>query len=265
MKFHHLGTCAAVVALALTAWPAMAQDAASSGSKATLLQSEIEVTWQDKAQGLAQLLADRLGVPFTSPVPLDTPVSVKQMGGSTVADLIATINNQLPPGIKLQLTQAPTGAQLEVIAGGAPTSATAAAVAQGSTPTREQVAGLFAGGSVGGSWVEQARRNWKASFAGGSGQPAHRWELKLQDVTLNKAFTRWAQEAGYRVRWDARKHVVIGSPETYDLPFEQAVTAALSTPGIQASEYPLDVCFYPNNPPLARITRRGEQDKECIQ
>lgn len=96
MKFHHLGRCAVVVAVALTAWPTLAQDKADASAKSTLLQSEIEVTWQDKAQGLAQLLADRLGVPFTSAVPLDTQVSVKQAGGSTVANLISTVNRQLP-------------------------------------------------------------------------------------------------------------------------------------------------------------------------
>jgi type IV secretory pathway ATPase VirB11/archaellum biosynthesis ATPase len=76
----------------------MAQEAEGTSAKSTLLQSEIEVTWQDKAQGLAQLLADRLGVPFSSPVPLDTQVSVKQAGGSTVANLISTVNSQLPQG-----------------------------------------------------------------------------------------------------------------------------------------------------------------------
>lgn len=267
MKFHHLGRCVAAVAVALTAWPTMAQEAEGTSAKSTLLQSEIEVTWQDKAQGLAQLLADRLGVPFTSPVPLDTQVSVKQAGGSTVANLISTVNSQLPPGIKLQLTETAAGTKLEAVAASAPTTAVATAVVQGSAPSRAQIEGLFTTSAVPGSglWVDQARQHWKASFTDGSGQPARRWELKLQDVTLNKAFTRWAAEAGYRVRWDARKHVVIGSPETYEMPFEQAVTAALSSPGIQASEYPLDVCFYPNNPPLARITRRGEQDKECTQ
>ena len=92
MKFHHLGRYVAAVAVALTAWPTMAQESEGTSAKSTLLQSEIEVTWQDKAQGLAQLLADRLGVPFTSAVPLDTQVSVKQAGGSTVANLISTVN-----------------------------------------------------------------------------------------------------------------------------------------------------------------------------
>jgi hypothetical protein len=55
MKFHHLGRCVAAVAVALTAWPTMAQEAEGTSAKSTLLQSEIEVTWQDKAQGLAQL------------------------------------------------------------------------------------------------------------------------------------------------------------------------------------------------------------------
>lgn len=255
--------CAAA-AIVLSAWPALALDAAATHAQQTLVNSEIEVIWHDKAQGLAQLLADRLGIPFATPVSLDTVVNVRQAGGSTVADLLMSINAQLPPGIKLQLAQTATGAQLEVAATGAPTTSITSSA---HTLTREQVASLFATGAApaAGSWVEQARQSWKASFTGTPGQPAQRWELKLQDVTLGKAFSRWAETAGYRVRWDARKHVVIGSPETYDMPFEQALTAALSTPGIQGSEYPLDVCFYPNDPPLARITRRGDQDKECTQ
>jgi hypothetical protein len=47
MKFHHLGRCVAAVAVALTAWPTMAQEAEGTSAKSTLLQSEIEVTWQD--------------------------------------------------------------------------------------------------------------------------------------------------------------------------------------------------------------------------
>lgn len=84
------------------------------------------------------------------------------------------------------------------------------------------------------------------------------WVVSLQDVTLAKSLERWAKDAGWRVRWDAAKNVMVDAPNTYSGTFEAAVTAALSSPGITNSEYPLEVCFYPNTPPLARITRRGE-------
>lgn len=89
------------------------------------------------------------------------------------------------------------------------------------------------------------------------------WEVRLQDVNFANTFTRWAAESGWRVRWDARKHVLVEAPDRLTGSFEDAVTAVLEGPGIAGSAYPLEVCFYPNQPPLARITRKGEQDKEC--
>lgn len=89
------------------------------------------------------------------------------------------------------------------------------------------------------------------------------WEIRLQDVNLANTFARWASESGWRVRWDARKHVLVEAPDRITGSFEDAVTAVLEGPGIANSAYPLEVCFYTNSPPLARITRRGEQDKEC--
>lgn len=89
------------------------------------------------------------------------------------------------------------------------------------------------------------------------------WEIRLQDVNLATTFGRWAAENGWRVRWDARKHVLVEAPDRITGSFEDAVTAVLEGPGIAGSAYPLEVCFYPNQPPLARITRKGEQDKEC--
>jgi hypothetical protein len=89
------------------------------------------------------------------------------------------------------------------------------------------------------------------------------WDLRLQDVTLAGALTRWAKTAGWRVLWDLDKNLLIDSPDTYMGTFEQVVTALLSSPSLAQGSAPLEVCFYPNTPPLARITRRGEQHKEC--
>jgi Toxin co-regulated pilus biosynthesis protein Q len=90
-----------------------------------------------------------------------------------------------------------------------------------------------------------------------------KWELQVTDVTYSNAFKRWATKVGYRVKWDATRHVLIDGLDTLDGSFESVVEKALSSPGVQNSDYPLEVCFYPNTPPLARITRRGEQTNDC--
>jgi hypothetical protein len=89
------------------------------------------------------------------------------------------------------------------------------------------------------------------------------WEVQIADVNLSNTFQRWAALAGYRVKWDANRNVLIDAPGRIEGSFEEAVERVLASPGIRQSEYPLEVCFYPNTPPLARVTRRGEQLKEC--
>jgi hypothetical protein len=89
------------------------------------------------------------------------------------------------------------------------------------------------------------------------------WEVRQSDINLANAFTRWGAAAGYKVRWDARKHAMIEGNDTISGSFENALAYVLSGPAIAESNYPLEVCFYPNTPPLARITRKGDQDKEC--
>lgn len=92
---------------------------------------------------------------------------------------------------------------------------------------------------------------------------AQLWTVDTKDVNLANTFQRWAAVAGWKVRWDAQKHVMLEAPDTFSGTFEDAVAAQLSSPGIAMSSYPLEVCFYPNTPPLARITRKGDQAKEC--
>lgn len=99
-----------------------------------------------------------------------------------------------------------------------------------------------------------------ASSAAGS---VARWQLQLQDVTVYAAFSRWAKTAGWRVLWDADKHLLIDTPDVISGDFEQALAAVVGSPSVANGSYPLEVCFYPNTPPLARITKRGEQAKDC--
>jgi hypothetical protein len=92
---------------------------------------------------------------------------------------------------------------------------------------------------------------------------AQSWDIQLKDINIANVFHRWANKAGYRVRWDAQKHFMVEAPDNLTGSFEDVVNAVLESPGIAKGAYPLEVCFYPNTPPLARITRQGDQDKEC--
>ncbi|HEY1059468.1 MAG TPA: TcpQ domain-containing protein [Limnobacter sp.] len=90
-----------------------------------------------------------------------------------------------------------------------------------------------------------------------------RWELRLDDLRLDRALARWAKQAGYSFRWDADRYLLIGAPSVFDGNFTDAIEQVLETPGIANSEYPLEACVYANNPPLLRITRLGDQAREC--
>ncbi len=98
---------------------------------------------------------------------------------------------------------------------------------------------------------------------GGSPLPPLRWEVRTQDITLSHTLERWAADAGYRVKWDAARNFLIGAPDAYEGSFEVALQAVLGSAGIRESDYPLEACVYANHPPLVRITRQGEQAKEC--
>lgn len=90
-----------------------------------------------------------------------------------------------------------------------------------------------------------------------------KWDVLATDVRLANTFERWAQKAGWRVQWDASKHVQIDAASTFTGTFEDAIKSALMTPGIRLGAYPLEACVYDNTPPLIRITRQGEQTQEC--
>lgn len=90
------------------------------------------------------------------------------------------------------------------------------------------------------------------------------FEVRLTDIRLSVAMARWAAESNVRIRWDADKHVLISAPQTFNAPTVlDAIAMALATPGIRNSEFPLEACEYPNTPPLIRITRLGDQAKDC--
>ncbi len=103
-----------------------------------------------------------------------------------------------------------------------------------------------------------------AALAGGQTEPpVMHWEVKTSDVTLLRTLERWALDAGYKLKWDAAKNFLIGASDIYTGSFEDALQAVLSSAGIRLSDYPLEACIYSNTPPLVRITRQGDQVREC--
>ncbi len=93
---------------------------------------------------------------------------------------------------------------------------------------------------------------------------ALRWEVKASDVTLARTLERWCAAAGHKLKWDASRNFLIGAADVYQGSFEGALEQVLSSPGIRFSDYPLEACIYGNTPPLVRITRQGEQQRECL-
>ena len=92
---------------------------------------------------------------------------------------------------------------------------------------------------------------------------AAHWSVRVQDITLARTLERWGAQAGYRVKWDAQRNFLIGAPDSVEGSFETALKAILNSAGIRQSDYPLEACIYANTPPLVRITRQGEQTREC--
>ena len=91
-----------------------------------------------------------------------------------------------------------------------------------------------------------------------------RWTIFPTDAKLAVTFERWASAAGMKLIWDAQQHVMLSSSDTFEGTLEQALARVLSSSAIRKSSYPLEACVYPNNPPVLRITRLGDQ-KECQQ
>lgn len=91
------------------------------------------------------------------------------------------------------------------------------------------------------------------------------WKIASDDIRLATTLDRWAKQAGFKLIWDAQKHVLLSSADSFTGTFEEALTRVLSSPAIRRSDYPLEACIYPNNPPVVRITKLGDQNTDCPQ
>jgi C4-dicarboxylate-specific signal transduction histidine kinase len=97
-------------------------------------------------------------------------------------------------------------------------------------------------------------------------EPAVRvWSILATDGRLASTFERWAKADGMKLVWDAQQHIMLSSSDSYTGTLTEALNRVLTSPAIRLSPYPLEACIYPNNPPLLRITRAGEQSLECPQ
>lgn len=98
-------------------------------------------------------------------------------------------------------------------------------------------------------------------------QPANikTWNILPTDGRLATSLERWAKSEGMRLIWDAKRHVMLSSSDSFTGTLSEALQRVLSSPAIRQSDYPLEACIYPNNPPVLRVTRLTEQALECPQ
>jgi hypothetical protein len=96
-------------------------------------------------------------------------------------------------------------------------------------------------------------------------RPLKTWSIRATDGRLATTFERWAKAENMKLVWDAQQHVMLSSSDTFTGTLTEALNRVLSSPAIRLSSYPLEACIYPNDPPLLRITRVGEQSLECPQ
>lgn len=89
------------------------------------------------------------------------------------------------------------------------------------------------------------------------------WRIESGDIRLSTTLERWTKEAGYNLIWDAQKQVLLSAKDSFDGTLEEALARVLRSPAIARSDYPLEACFYPNQPPVVRVTRKGDQAEEC--
>ncbi len=231
--FLQLASAAAIslaMSSALAANHAIAPDMDNSTALNQLLQAQIAVTWHEDAEGLAKLLATRLDVPFErSNSAAAAKVEVQQGDTETVADALASINSQLPPDNQLHLVQTDAGirlqfgTQLTAPPGSAQafpvtTANTASAAPQPGTPT-----------------------------------PAPTWQASPADGTLLTTLTKWADEAGWQVVWEAQDDLIIPANATFQGDFRDAVRALF-----RSFSTSLDPIFYTRNN-VVRVTDLGSR------
>ena len=251
MRTHMLSACATAIALNLSG-PAMAQNSVDP-----MLQAQIAVSWNAPIQGLAQVLAERLALPyFDGSGAAMATVVLNQGESATVAQAMESINAQLlPSNLILRLSQGAQGQRLE-LAKTQPDSTVAAVtvglpapVSAPSTVPSPPKQVIFNDKPLA---IELATQKPAAIHASAIEYTSHseavtvtkKWLISANDKTVRQAFLKWGKQAGYTVVWDVPKDINIDAEAEISGTFEDAIKGVLEA--ISVSDYPVEAVAYDN-------------------
>jgi hypothetical protein len=221
--------------------PAIAQT-----SVEPLLQSQIAVSWNAPVQGLGQVLAERLALPyFDGSGSVMATVVLDQGETATVAQALESINAQIAPAhLGLHLSQGAHGQRLELT----------------KTQPDSTVVGVTAGvatGSVQATVVPSPAHTLSLLPQAQAVTPPaalQQWEVSPADATLRNSLRKWTEKAGWQLLWEASSDVPIPVKATFEGDFRAAVLALFDT--LSASEVALNGLMYRGNKVL-RVVEAG--------
>ncbi|MGY4729814.1 toxin co-regulated pilus biosynthesis Q family protein [Burkholderia pyrrocinia] len=84
--------------------------------------------------------------------------------------------------------------------------------------------------------------------------PARTWRIELSDRTVRGALTRWTQEAGWRLIWEAPVDFAVDAPATLTGTFDEALQSVIGA--LSATDAPVQAILYRGNKVL-RIVEKG--------
>lgn len=248
MRTHMLSACATAIALNLSV-PAMAQTSVDP-----MLQAQIAVSWNAPVQGLGMVLAERLALPYFDGSDAAMATVVLDQGESaTVAQAMESINAQLlPSNLILRLSQGAQGQRLE-LAKTQPDSTVVPVIVRGPEDSSSVSASLDS------TMKSAAPANESAAAAAiasaqvpvSAPEKSQSWEVTTSDGTLFDALTRWSDQAGWQVVWEASDDLVIPANATFHGEFRDAVRALF-----RSFTTSLDPRFYLRNN-VVRVTDLG--------
>lgn len=102
-------------------------------------------------------------------------------------------------------------------------------------------------------------QHYQKTYTAQQQEPVRNWTVMSTDIRLENTLERWTKESGYKLIWDADRHILISANDQFSGTLPEAINRLLSSPAIRDSDYPLEAVFYTNNPPVIRITRLGDQ------
>jgi hypothetical protein len=84
--------------------------------------------------------------------------------------------------------------------------------------------------------------------------PVQTWHIDLSDRTVRGALTRWTQEAGWRLIWEAPVDFAVDAPATLTGTFDDALQSVIGA--LSATDAPVQAILYRGNKVL-RIVEKG--------